>query len=131
MLLFFSRLWCRNSLKALCTLFLTFSVKTTILTSISRKIRKNLEFPHCEKYSTHDECLYITFIIMLRYSLVEQIVEIAGFSAIQILREINFGVSRRSKTVVFEFPEDLNLDFKKFLQFWRALKLQKCHFLNS
>ena len=41
-------------------------------------------------------------------------------SAIHILREIIFGVSRISKTAIFAFLEALNFELKKILQFYRA-----------
>ena len=42
------------------------------------------------------------------------------FSINQILREINFNVSTRSKTAIFAFLEGLNFDFHDFLHFLKA-----------
>ena len=46
--------------------------------------------------------------------------KLQDFSAIQILREINFGVFRSSKSAIFAFLEALNFELKKSLRFYMA-----------
>ena len=54
------------------------------------------------------------------------------FSITQILREINFGDSRKAKSAIFTHFEPLDFDFCEFLHFWTAdiYQINKIQSLN-